>query len=370
MAYETYRVEVTRDETLRDRRRRHRDHRLYRPDARDARLHGRDADPGAARRVEQPAALRRRFFDARRGAGSDRLGLSGDRPHPLLRIHRRQRIPGRGAAACPLRRQMAARPASPLYPNTAPARMRRSHIPGQIRLRIPFAPALEALARHTPVADVRLPQFARSTDCLDPAFARRTLLCLASSRRQALSRAMPPARSRSARSASPWPHPFRVQLRRLRLLACLRLPRFRAAPLPGPVGVTRGIARPTVGPTAEPRGASAGSVDCHIAIRLAGIRRCGASASRRDRGNRFLNSHRDRFQRSGSRRARLAGLRWFGRRRSVGAHGLRLWHQPFASASARSAVAPGTATVSAFRRRYATERRLIVGSRIATAVQK
>ena len=87
MAYETYRVEVTRDETLPaggvsveitayiDRM----------PETHDYTIGM--LTPGAARRVEQPAAIRRRFRDIGRGAGSDRRRLSGNRPHPLLRIH-------------------------------------------------------------------------------------------------------------------------------------------------------------------------------------------------------------------------------------------------------------------------------------------
>ena len=84
MAYETYRVEITRDETRADggvsieitay---------LDRVPETDAPTRG-HADPGIARGVEQPAAIHRRFRNGLRGAGRDRRRLSRCRAHPLL----------------------------------------------------------------------------------------------------------------------------------------------------------------------------------------------------------------------------------------------------------------------------------------------
>src|SRR6516162_4512586 len=117
MAYQTFRVELTRDETRDGAAGRHRDYRLYRPHARDQRGHDRAVEPGVSRGMEQSAAIHRRFRYTGGGACRDHGGLSGGRPHPLLRIYRRQRIPGRGGAAAAIRGEMAAGrlvPSSPL----------------------------------------------------------------------------------------------------------------------------------------------------------------------------------------------------------------------------------------------------------------
>src|SRR6266446_8957144 len=120
MAYQTFRVEITRDET--------RDDgpvgieitayidRL--PETNEAPI-GR---LGVARSMEQSAAIHRRFRDTGRGARRDHGGLSRGRPHPLLRIFRRQRISGRGGAAPAIRGERAARRlAPPLTPAAAEA---------------------------------------------------------------------------------------------------------------------------------------------------------------------------------------------------------------------------------------------------------
>src|SRR5215471_757112 len=94
MAYQTFRVEITRDET-------------------------RDGGPVMARGLEQPAAIHRRFRYAGGGACRDYERLSGGRPHPMLRVFRRQRISGRGGAAPAIRREMAARRLVPAVTSAA-----------------------------------------------------------------------------------------------------------------------------------------------------------------------------------------------------------------------------------------------------------
>src|SRR6266436_7739164 len=122
MAYQTFRVEITRDETRDDGPVGIEITGLYRPHARDQRGHDRAVEPGVARGMEQSAAIHRRFRDTGRGARRDHGGLSRGRPHPLLRIFRRQRISGRGGAAPAIRGEMAARRlAPPLTPTAAEA---------------------------------------------------------------------------------------------------------------------------------------------------------------------------------------------------------------------------------------------------------
>ena len=109
MAYQTFRVEVTRDET-RDTGPVSIEITAYidrMPETNEAPI-GR-LRLGVARRVEHPAAIHRGFRHAGRGARRDHRGLSRGRPRPVLRIFRRQRISGRGGSAGKIRREVAAR---------------------------------------------------------------------------------------------------------------------------------------------------------------------------------------------------------------------------------------------------------------------
>src|SRR5215470_4971750 len=103
MAYQTFRVEVTRDET-RDRGPVSIEITAYidrMPETNDATI-------GRLSRAVRGVWNSRRFRDTGGSARRDHGGLSRSPVHPLLRIFGRRRVCARSGAACAIGRQMAA----------------------------------------------------------------------------------------------------------------------------------------------------------------------------------------------------------------------------------------------------------------------